>query len=271
MVDTWTTKASRHYQHCLLCEHRCGVDRSAGVRGKCQAVNEVRVFRHRVEWGEEPELVPSHLFYTSGCDLRCKFCIAEANAFRPSSGTLLTVPFLEQAIVWGRQQGAKNLQWVGGEPTIHLPGILEVMSRIDDLPDIVWKSDFYGTPEALDLLEGVVSVFVADFKFGNDACAARIASVPNYLGVVTRNLLHAAARSRLIVRHLLLPNHFDCCYRPIVDWISENLPDVPFSLRDGYLPKWMAGRDPELNAYVSKEHAERARQLAATRHLRLVA
>jgi len=270
MIEDLAIKASRHNEHCLLCEHRCGVDRSKGVRGKCKALTDVRVFRHRVEWGEEPEIVPSHLFYTSGCDLRCKFCIAESNAFLPSRGTLLTVPFLERAIAWGRQLGARNLQWVGGEPTIHVPGILNVMSQIDDLPPIVWKSDFYGTPEAFDCLEGPVSIFVADFKFGNDRCAGNIASVPNYVGIVTRNLLRVARQSRLIVRHLLLPNHFDCCYRPIVQWMAENLPEVPFSLRDGYLPKWIAGKDPDLNAFVSKSHAERARQLAQDSKLRLV-
>ena len=90
------------------------------------------------------------------------------------------------------------------------------MEQTHDLPPIVWKSDFYGTDEAFDLLEGVVDTYVADFKFGNDQCARQIARVDRYLEVVTRNLLRACCQGRLIVRHLLLPGHFDCCYRPIV-------------------------------------------------------
>lgn len=58
-------QARVHYRDCLLCEHRCRVDRMAGARGKCKAGAEARVFRHRVEYGEELELVPSHLFYLS--------------------------------------------------------------------------------------------------------------------------------------------------------------------------------------------------------------
>ena len=57
------------YSCCNLCEHRCGVDRRSGELGFCRATSVARVFRHRVEYGEEIELVPSHLFYLSGCDL----------------------------------------------------------------------------------------------------------------------------------------------------------------------------------------------------------
>ena len=63
-------KAVRHETDCRLCEHRCGVNRSFGERGPCKAGVEARVFRHRVECGEEPELIPSHLLYLSGCDRR---------------------------------------------------------------------------------------------------------------------------------------------------------------------------------------------------------
>src|SRR3954471_18296156 len=86
--------AAQHLLACSLCEHRCSVNRRAGERGPCKAGCTARVFRHRVELGEEVELIPSHLFYLSGCDLRCCFCIAEANAFNPSVGTELTAEFL---------------------------------------------------------------------------------------------------------------------------------------------------------------------------------
>jgi putative pyruvate formate lyase activating enzyme len=59
-------RATAHYEHCTLCEHRCGVDRRAGAIGPCKAGTTPRVFRHRIEYGEELELVPSHLFYLSG-------------------------------------------------------------------------------------------------------------------------------------------------------------------------------------------------------------
>lgn len=126
----------------------------------------------------------------------------------------------------------------------------------------VWKSDFHCTPEAFDLLDGVVDVFVADFKFGNDACARRIAGVGDYMRILARNLRIAAGQSRLIVRHLLLPGHLACCYRPIAQWMAANLPDVPFSLREGYLPSWRSARFAELAAPLESHVGGEARDLA---------
>jgi putative pyruvate formate lyase activating enzyme len=262
--------AHAHDRHCLLCEHRCGVNRAAGEVGRCKAPATARVFRHRIEYSEELELVPSHLFYLSGCDLRCAFCIAEANAFDPGRGRPLTAELFAEAIAWGRSRGARNIQWVGGEPTIHIPAVLDVMAACRPLPRIVWKSDFYGAPEAFALLAGVVDVYVADFKFGNDACARRIASVDRYLATVTRNLAIAASQADLIVRHLLLPGHFECCYRPIVSWLSLHMPAVKFSLRDGYQPRWQARHFEELAAPLTPTEARRARELAAAQDLNIV-
>jgi putative pyruvate formate lyase activating enzyme len=254
--------AEQHLRACALCEHRCGANRRAGERGPCKAGCEARVFRHRVEFGEEIELVPSHLFYLSGCDLRCTFCIAESNAFDPSVGTELSAPFFADAIKWGRQRGARNIQWVGGEPDIHLPAILRAMSGCSELPPVVWKSNFYGTPAAFELLKDVADIYVADFKFGNDACAQRLSNVARYVATVTRNLCIAAEQGDLIVRHLLLPGHFDCCYRPIVNHIARELPGVKFSIRDGYLPRWQAHLYDELAHPLERMVADAARALA---------
>lgn len=263
-------RAQAHYQTCNLCEHRCGVDRSAGERGPCRAGPVARVYRHRVEYGEESDLIPSHEFYLSGCDLRCAFCIAGVNAFDPGRGQELTPEFFNDAVEWGRGQGARNVQWVGGEPTIHLPALLDVMASCPRLPPVVWKSDFHCTPEALELLNGVADVYVADFKFGNDGCAERLASVSDYVRIVTRNLRIASRQGRLIVRHLLMPGHFECCYRPVVAWMSSNLPDVEFSLRDGYLPAWRSHRFVELGRPVSRADARAAGELAAEAGLKVI-
>jgi putative pyruvate formate lyase activating enzyme len=269
-LDDRLARARRHYRACGLCEHRCGVDRSRGERGPCRAGTVPRVFKHRVELGEEAELIPSHLFYLSGCDLRCRFCIAEADAFDPWRGRPLTTEFFHEAVASGKARGARTIQWVGGEPTIHWPAILDVMSECAGLPPVVWKSDFHATPEALALLEGSIDVYLADFKFGDDACAGRIAGVANYLAIVTRNLKIAGAQGDLIVRHLILPGHFDCCLRPIVGWLRANLPGVKFSLRDGYLPSWQARHDPDLARPLARDEARRARDLVVHADLRLV-
>lgn len=263
-------RAEQHLHSCALCEHRCSANRLAGERGPCKAGCEARVFRHRVEFGEEVELVPSHLFYLSGCDLRCVFCIAESNAFNPRVGTELSASFLADAVRWGRNCGARNIQFVGGEPTIHLPAILRAMSGCGELPPVVWKSDFYGTPAAFELLQGIADIYVADFKFGNDACAQHLAKVDRYVAVVTRNLHIAARQGDLIVRHLLLPGHFECCYRPIVSYMARELPGVKFSIRDGYLPRWQAHHYGELADPLDRKIGDAARELAFSKKLNVV-
>ncbi len=144
------------------------------------------------------------------------------------------------------------------------------MAGCDDLPPVVWKSDFHGTDEAFALLEGLVDVYLADLKFGNDGCALRIAGVENYLGVVTSNLTAVAVNGNLIVRHLLLPGHFDCCYRPIVGWLRANLPEVKFSIRDGYLPSWRADQFADLSRTLEPGEGERAHEVAMSAGLRVV-
>jgi putative pyruvate formate lyase activating enzyme len=271
-IDTGRLEAAReHLRRCTLCEHRCGANRVSGELGFCRAGAAARVYRHRVEYGEEIELVPSHLFYLSGCDLRCGFCIGADAASDPGQGKPLTARFLSDALAWGRRFGPRNLQWVGGEPTIHLPAILEAMSECGELPPIVWKSNFHATPEALNLLDGMVDVYVADFKFGNDACGRRIAGVDSYWATLTRNLLIAVGQGDLIVRHLLLPGHFDCCYRPIVRWMKCLLPSTKFNIRDGYLPCWKAERYTELTAPVDAATSRMARDLAREAGLNLIA
>jgi putative pyruvate formate lyase activating enzyme len=247
------------------------VSRVHGQRGPCKAGVSARVFKHRVEYGEEREISPSLLFYLSGCDLRCAFCIAEENAFDPARGRPLEPEWFCEAVAEGTRQGARTLQWVGGEPTIHLPAILEVMATCTVLPPVVWKSDFYGTPDAFALMDGAVDVFVADFKFGNDACARRLAGVNRYVEVVTRNLLAASRQADLIVRHLLLPGHHDCCFVPIANWLRERLPAAKLSLRDCYLPRWRARAFADIARPLAKGESAPARELAYRFGLQLIA
>jgi putative pyruvate formate lyase activating enzyme len=151
-----------------------------------------------------------------------------------------------------------------------LPAILAAMADCGPLPSVVWKSNFFGTIESLTLLDGLVDVYVADFKFGNDACARRIAGVEGYVSIVTRNLLWAADKGRLLIRHLLLPGHFDCCYRPMVDCMCRTLPRTPLRIMAGYLPRWKASDFQELSRPLEYSVWERAVALAAEQGLTVI-
>jgi putative pyruvate formate lyase activating enzyme len=261
--------AQAQYACCTLCEHRCGIDRARG-KGRCHAGTIPHVFRNRVECGEEEIFNPCHLFYMSGCDLRCVFCINELNTVDATRGQELTPQFFREAVARGQQRGAKTVQWVGGEPTIHLPAILRVMAEVVPLPPVVWKSNFHFTSEALALLKGVVDYFVADYKFGNDHCARRLGGMADYTAIVQRNLVAAAKEARLIVRHLVMPGHWECCFMPVVRWLSRNLPEAEVSIRGGFLPRWRAGHFPELAHVVDQRTFAQAQETARQWQLKVV-
>ncbi len=254
---------------CRLCAHRCGVDRSRKPAGLCRASADAYLYAHSIDCGEEPSFAPSHLLYLSGCDLRCVFCIAERASVDAHQGQPLTPELFRKLVEWGRARGARTLQWVGGDPTIHLPAILRVMAASEDLPPVVWKTAGHATVEALELLRGIVHAFVVDLKFGNVDCARQLCGDANYVAVVRRNLTMLDDWGQtLVVRHLLMPGHLECCLVPTVAWLRENLPHVPFRLCTGYLPRWRARRDPQLGRLCRHDEIEQAVRIVRDSGLR---
>ena len=113
-------------------------------------------------------------------------------------------------------------------------------------------------------------VWLADYKFGNDACAQRLAKVPDYIRVVRENLLWASEHSELIVRHLLMPGHVECCWRPVAEWLAAELPGVKVNLRSGFWPAWHAARHAELRRTVSRPKSSARWQIASQLDLNLM-
>ena len=90
------------------------------------------------------------------------------------------------------------------------------------------------------------------------------------MDVVTRNLVATQRQGDLIIRHLLLPGHFDCCYLPIVDYLASKMPHAKFSLRTGYLPRWQARHYGALAHPMDAQVVAKALELAKSRHLNLI-
>jgi putative pyruvate formate lyase activating enzyme len=168
------------------------------------------------------------------------------------------------------QDGARTIMVLGGEPTIHLPSALELVSFLPESAKLVWKTNAHGTAQARELLEGIFDVWLADFKFGNNACAQRLAKVPDYVRIVQENLLWADANSELIVRHLLMPGHVECCWRPVAEWLAEHMPSVKVNLRAGFWPAWHARRHAELQLPTSPAENDFALGLARELGLNLI-
>ena len=255
---------------CHFCAHHCGVDRLAGERGLCHAGAEPRCFSAQVEVADELELIPTFAVALAGCDLRCDFCITGASSWNPAAGDGVDVRAMATRAKQALGAGARTVTLLGGEPTIHLPAALEFVAEMPATAELVWKTNAYGSAEARALLESMFNTWVADFKFGNDGCAQRLAKIPNYVGVARENLLWACEDSRLIVRHLLMPGHVECCWEPVAEWLAAELPEVRVNLRCGFWPAWHSRRHPELCRTPYAEECARARRIAHRLTLRLI-
>lgn len=233
---------------CRLCARGCAVDRRHGQRGFCGLGDSVAWAEPTLLWGEEPELGrPGLALAPLGCGLRCVFC------YRPE----LLRPADSRPLPSFDSSQAAHLHLLGGNPDESLPFVLEMLAARQDPLPVVWNTHAYVMPEAATLLEGVVDAVVADLKFGPGACAGELAGVADYWSRATAALaLWSRLDLDLLVRHVALPGHIDCCARPVAAWMAEHLPDITFRILDQYEPWGRAWHRPGLDRRLSD--AERA-------------
>lgn len=255
---------------CRFCAHACGVNRLRGSAGLCHAAARARVFSAQVEVSDELELIPTFAIAFSGCDLRCDFCITGHESWHARAGQPAIPRQIVETARVALARGARTIMFLGGEPTIHLPTVLELVAELPDDAMLVWKTNAHGSATARRILEDLFDVWVADYKFGNDTCARRLAAVADYQRVVRENLVWAARNSRLIVRHLLMPGHVDCCWKPVAAWLATELPSISVNLRTGFWPAWRSNRHAELHGTVEPAHAAEALRHARALGLKLV-
>ncbi len=253
---------------CRLCEFRCGTDRTRGVEKRCSLGHETYAYKRYVSLHEEPDVAPSLRIFLGGCNLRCRFCDESPDCLSPRDGCRVDPPAFAADLEETLGHGVRSVTLIGGEPTLHVHTILQVAAAASTVLPLNLDTNMYMTPEVLRLLDGVVRRYRADLKFGNDECAWKLAGVPRYSEVVHRNILYAASTTEVIVRHLLIPGHLDCCLRPVVDWVSTNLPDVRFQLYTGYVPCWQASDDPEIGRLNDPSEAQSAIDYVKAANLR---
>ncbi|MCX8175102.1 MAG: radical SAM protein [Candidatus Micrarchaeota archaeon] len=243
--------AGRMAESCCFCERRCGANRKAGQAGFCGVGFESRVASAFIHTGEERELVPSGTLFFSGCNFRCCFCQNWDISQFPLSGTVWQA---SQIADWMEKVRAININFVGGEPTPHLHNILSALCLCKRNIPIIWNSNMYMSGEAMGLLEGAVDVYLSDFKYGNDSCALALSGAPQYFSVVSRNHLLAKRQAELLIRHLVLPSHIECCSKPVLDWIAENLgQDARLNIMSQYHPEYQAFKFPRINRRLSQQ------------------
>ncbi|MEN6371456.1 MAG: radical SAM protein [Armatimonadota bacterium] len=264
LLDVKIELSRRLLRSCSLCQRQCGVDRTAGEHGYCGTGSDSYCFFDQILYGEEAPLIPSHEVFLSGCNMRCKFCYSWQSLENTSYGKFLDPADFAKIIESRKAEGAVNLNLIGGEPTVHLPNILQSLKLLKSSIPILWNSNFYMSEETMRLLDGVIDLYLGDFKFGNKQCALEIGGVEDYFETASRNFKAAAVSSDLIIRHLVLPGHVECCLRPIANWMSKNLPGVPFNLMFQYTPFYRALDDAALCCSLTQEEINEARSIVSS-------
>jgi putative pyruvate formate lyase activating enzyme len=255
--------ANKIFECCNFCRRRCSVNRLADRLGFCgcgKIMNVSSIFAHM---GEEPELVPSGTVFTMGCTMRCRHCQNWTISQWKEAPMEYTPEELAREVENLRLEGCRNVNLVGGEPTPWLKHWLETFKHVGVNVPVVWNSNSYYSQETAQLLAGFADVYLLDFKYGRGDCAERISDAPNYWEVCTRNHLEAKKYGELIVRVLVLPSHLDCCTKPILQWIAENLGvETRVNVMFQYRPEWRAFEVPELRRRLNRAEMEKALQLA---------
>jgi len=255
--------AKRILENCHFCTRRCGSNRITGELGYCKCGVQITVSTIFEHMGEEPELVPSGTIFTLGCTLKCRHCQNWTISQWFEHGEIYTLERLAKSVEHLRKKGCRNVNLVGGEPTPWLEQWLETFKHVHVNVPVVWNSNSYYSEDTAKLLAGFVDVYLLDFKYGSNKCAQRISDAPRYWESCTRNHLYGKKYGELLIRVLVLPEHLECCTKPIMNWIAQNLgTQVRTNVMFQYRPEWRADEVPELQRRLTRSETERAIQLA---------
>ncbi len=266
-------KNMNKYENCLLCPRKCGINRSTGQTGVCGVSSEIKVARAALHYWEEPCISGkrgSGAVFFSGCSLHCVFCqnreISDGKAGKVISKEKLSDIFMELA-----DKGANNINLV--TPGQYIPDIVwavnDAKSRGMKLP-IIYNTSGYENVTELKLLEGIVDVYLPDFKYMDSTLSARYSRAKDYPSVAKQALSEMVRQQPdvviddatgliqkgVIVRQLLLPGHVNDA-KAVLKYLYDTYHDhVYISMMSQFTP--IALKDyPEINRTVTRREYER--------------
>ena len=267
---------------CSLCPRSCGADRAAGQKGYCGVGGtKIKAARAALHMWEEPCISGSQgsgTVFFSGCPLRCVYC-QNRDIARAGAGKEITVERLSEIFLELQEKGAANINLV--TPTHYTPEIVKAVAEARDggltLP-IVYNCGGYEKPETLRTLEGIVDIYLTDFKYMDAEAARRYSHAPDYpeiakeaLGEMVRQQPEPVfdekgmMKKGVIVRHLLLPGHLKNA-EAVVKYVYETYGNrVYLSLMNQYTPLPGVEKWPEIKRKVTRREYDRIVEQAGER------
>jgi putative pyruvate formate lyase activating enzyme len=259
---------------CVACPRECRVDRLGGEVGFCRSGAEARVASANLHFGEEPPLSGgggSGTIFFSGCNLRCLFC-QNFPISRLGVGNGFSAAKLADAMLGLQRRGAENINFVTPSHVVPqmVQGIALAARRGLRVP-ICFNSNGYEKVETIRLLDGIVDVYLPDFKYADEAPAVELSEAPDYARIAEDAIAEmyrqvgplvtderGIARRGLIVRHLILPDGKAATGQVLRRLARRIGTDFDLSLMTQYFPAHRAHACVTMARRVSREEIDEA-------------
>lgn len=270
--------ASEILSQCHLCPHNCLVDRHHGERGLCRTGDRAIVSSYGPHFGEEDPLVGEHgsgtIFFTH-CNLYCIFC-QNYEISHGGEGEEISAADLAAMMLFLQKKGCHNINFV--TPSHQVAQILEALPQAIEgglrVP-LVYNTGGYDALETLQLLDGVIDIYMPDFKFWDPEVAVELCEAPDYPEIARQALkeMHrqvgdlvvnnaGVARRGLLVRHLVLPDNL-AGTREVMEFLAREIsPHTYVNVMGQYRPCGRASEHPSLRNFLSSREHEEAQKLA---------
>ncbi|MCX8109991.1 MAG: radical SAM protein [Syntrophorhabdaceae bacterium] len=260
---------------CNLCPRECGANRIKGQRGFCHSDAHLEVSGYHPHFGEEEPLVGrggSGAIFLTNCSLRCVFCI-NWEVSQEGIGRRIDIENLAHIMLEIQKKGCHNINLV--TPTHYSPHILLAIDRAASMGlrlPIVYNTCGWERLDILKELDGVVDIYLPDFKYADGPMAEKYSSGASTYPEITKKAILEMNRQvgvavpakdgilyrGLIIRHLVMPNRV-AGTKKIMEWIAENLPkDTYVNIMSQYTPVYKAKDYPEIARRITKEEYNEA-------------
>lgn len=272
---------------CTVCPHRCHVNRQKGEKGFCQAGFEVEIGGYGPHFGEEPPLVGrggSGTIFFSHCNLACVFC-QNYEISRGWQGEKVSLEKLARIMLALQERGCHNINLV--TPSHYVPQIIAALAIAAEqglrLP-LVYNCGGYEETETLRAIEGIIDIYMPDFKYADAEVGRRLSKAPDYPKIAKEALeeMHrqvgdleldeeGIARKGLIIRHLVLPGGL-AGTKEVLEFIAREISPYSYiNIMSQYYPAGEAHRYPPLTRRITMEEYREALRLAyeTSPHFRL--
>jgi putative pyruvate formate lyase activating enzyme len=260
-------------QSCTLCPHRCGVDRTESKSGRCRSGVMPIVSSCNAHFGEESPLVGRHgsgTIFLTNCNLSCIFC-QNYDISHLGRGEEVSYRDLASMMLKLQSSGCHNINFV--TPTHMVSAILKAL--LIAIPEglhipLVYNSGGYDSVETLELLDGIIDIYMPDFKYMDPDNAEELSGARDYPEVATAALreMHSqvgdleldkngTALRGLLIRHLVLPNNLASTDR-VISFIAQLSKNTYLNIMDQYRPEYRARECPDIRRRITLQEYDDA-------------